>query len=111
MWPPEAALQLRHRGHDVVGVATLPELRGRADEVVLATAQAEGRAVVTESVADYLPLAAARSQAGQAHSGVILTSNRRHPRHDPRTLGRLVTALDDLLSGNLDETNLEHWLP
>jgi predicted nuclease of predicted toxin-antitoxin system len=110
MWPPEAARQLRRRGHDVMAVAERPELRGKPDEVVFSAAQAEGRAVVTENVADYLPLAAARTQAGQAHFGLILTSNRRYPRQEPRTLGRLVAALDELLSGGLDETSLEYWL-
>ena len=110
MWPPEAAHQLRLRGRDVEAVVERPELRGKPDEVIFSAAQSEGRAVVTENVADYLPLAAARIQAGQSHFGLILTSNRRYPRHEPRTLGRLVAALDELMSGGLDEKNLECWL-
>src|SRR5438105_3984601 len=31
MWPPEAANQLRLRGHDVIGVAERPDLRGKPD--------------------------------------------------------------------------------
>lgn len=111
MWPPEAAVQLRLRGHDVKAVAEHSEFRGKPDDVVFSFAQTEGRAVVTENVADYLPLLAARILAGQTHFGLILTSNRRFPRHEPRTLGRLVAALDELMSsGGIDETNLEYWL-
>ena len=110
MWPPDVARQLRLRGHDAIAVAERPELRGKPDDVVFATAQAEERAVVTENVADYLPLAAARIRAGQGHFGLILTSNRRFPRHEPRTLGHLVAALDKLLSNERGETILERWL-
>ncbi len=42
--------------------------------------------------------------------GLILTSNQRFPRHDPRTAGRLVTSLDELLSAGMEAANLEHWL-
>jgi len=110
MWPPAVAGALRRRGHDVVAVAERPELRGQPDDVILAVAQAEGRAVVTENVVDYLPLAAERLTRGDVHAGVILTSHRRYPRSNPRTIGRLVSALDALLSALPEGTNLEHWL-
>lgn len=111
MWPPAIAVQLRRRGHDVVAVAERPEWRGQADPVLFAVAQAEGRTIVTENVADYRPLAAYQLQQGRSHAGLIFTSHRRYPRHDPRTAGRLVTALHDLLPLDLDPANLEHWLP
>ena len=110
MWAPEIAIQLRHRGHDVVAVAERPDLRGKADAAVFAVAQAEQRAVVTENVIDFRPLADSEIQRGRCHSGLVYTSNRRFPRHDRRTSGHLVTALDELLSRNVEGTNLEHWL-
>jgi hypothetical protein len=110
MWPPAIAVALRRRGHDVIAVAERRDLRGQPDEIIFATAQAEGRAVQTENVADYLPLAAAHHERGHAHAGLMLTSHRRFPRSDLRAVGRLITALDALLSANLDATNLEHWL-
>lgn len=111
MWAPDAAAQLRLRGHDVLAVAERPELRGKPDEVVFSLAQAAGRAVVTENVADYLPLAASRIQAGQSDFGLILTSNRRYPRHQERAVGHLVVALDELMLAGLDEKSLEWCLP
>jgi hypothetical protein len=110
MWSPDLAIQLRRHGHDVVAVAERPDLRGQPDPAVFATAVAEARAVVTENVADYRPLAEERVRQGATHPGLILTSNRRFPRHDRRTAGRLVVALDALLSAEPDLTNQEHWL-
>jgi len=110
MWPSEIAAQLRRHGHDVVTVTERLELRGQPDDVVLAIVCAEGRAVVTENAIDYRPLAAQIIQETWSHSGLILTTNRRFPRHEARTLGRLVRALTELLSRRLDSTNVELWL-
>ena len=53
MFPAAAAGLLRDKyGHDAVHV-TQTGLRGAPDAQVAATARAEGRAVVTENVADY----------------------------------------------------------
>ena len=110
MWPPAISEELRRRGHDVTAVSERAELRGQPDEVVFAIARAEGRAVLTENVADYLPLASAERERGRAHASLILTSHRRYPRSDPRTVGRVIVALDTLLSTNPDSVNLEYWL-
>ena len=110
MWAPEIAVQLRRRGHDVVAVTERPGLRGLPDALVFGTAQAEGRAVVTENVSDFRPLAAYQLHHHRTHHGLIFTSNRRFPRHDPRTAGRLIAALGELLSSGLEVTGLEQWL-
>jgi hypothetical protein len=110
MWPPELAIQLRRHGHDVTAVTERPELRGQSDVVIFATAQAEGRAIVTENVGDYRVLAAHGLRHGTLHAGLIFTSNRRFPRRDRRTTGLIVTALDALLVSQADLTNQEHWL-
>ncbi len=110
MWSPEIALQLRHRGHDVSAVVEREELRGQPDVAILATARAEGRAVVTDNARDFRPLGALTIQIGGYHAGLILTDDNRFSRHDSRTLGRLVSALDALLTSNTDVTNLEIWL-
>lgn len=109
MWPPALAEQLRRRGHDVVAVAELPDLRGQPDEAVFAFAGREGRAIVTENVPDYRLLAAAEVRAGRPHPALIFTSDRAYPRRDRRTAGRLVAALEALLSGG-DLAAGEHWL-
>ena len=110
MFDPDIAVELRRRGYDVVAVAERPDLRGQPDPVVFAAAWAEARCVVTENVGDYRPLAAEASRAGRPCPGLIFTSNRQFPRHDPRTLGRMVTALAGLLPQDRELTSLEHWL-
>lgn len=110
MWQPGIAVQLRQRGHDVVAVGERPELRGQPDSVIFAAAQIEERAVVTENAIDYRPLAAALVSQGRSHAGLILTSNRRFPRHDARTAGRITSALHELLTTDLDIANSEYWL-
>jgi hypothetical protein len=53
MFPPGAADLLRSsHGHDAVHVADIG-LRGAADQQVAAVARADGRAMVTENVADF----------------------------------------------------------
>jgi predicted nuclease of predicted toxin-antitoxin system len=110
IWPAMIAEQLRLRGYDVVAVSERLDLRTKSDEVIFHAARAEGRAVVSENAADYRRLARQRAHLGQQHAGIILTSNRRFPRHDKRTIGRLVASLDGLLSTTVDATNGEIWL-
>lgn len=112
MWSPEIAVQLRRRGYDVDTVQEREELIGQADAVLFAAAQVEARAIVTENVADFRQLATEVLQRGDWHCGLLFTTNHRFPRHDPRTLGRMVVALDALLSDPKMETatNFEYWL-
>lgn len=110
MWPPDIALQLRQRGHDVIAVAERQDLRGLPDPAVFAAARIEERAIVTENVADYRPLAVIEIQRGYFHCGLIFSSNRRFPRHDPRSPGRLVIALHELLVAREEMRNQEYWL-
>ncbi len=42
MWPLAIAVELRRRGHDVTAVAERLDLRGQPDEVIFATARADG---------------------------------------------------------------------
>jgi hypothetical protein len=60
-----------------------------------------------EVSSDYRPLARAIHEAGDAHSGLILTTAKRWPRHDP---GAPITALDDLLTGIAATAHEEDWL-
>jgi hypothetical protein len=110
MWPATIASQLRERDHDAVAVAERADLRGQPDEVLFAAAQLEGRVVVTENVVDFRPIATAWILRGERHSGVVFTSNRRFPRHDQQTLGRLVSCLDELCREQLNLSDQEYWL-
>lgn len=96
MWPP--------------AVAERAEWRGQPDDVIFAIAQAKGRAIVTENVSDYRPLAAHALRSGRSHWGVVFSNNRALPRGDARAIGRAVAALDALLAPGLDQRDLEHWL-
>ena len=109
MWAPAIAEALRDRGHDVVAVAERQDLRGLPDAAVFDIALAEGWVIVTENVVDYRPLAAVAMRAGHAYPPIVYTSNRAYPRANRRTAGRLVTALDQLLTRR-DEIVGEHWL-
>ena len=111
MWSRHIAEELRRRQHDVVAVTERDDLQSQPDEIVFAVAQAEARAIVTENVPDFRPLGFEALQRGQSHPGLIFTTNRRYPRADPRTAGRVVIALDDLLQdATIDLTDREHWL-
>jgi Domain of unknown function (DUF5615) len=112
MYPPAIAEQLHARGHDVDAVTARPELRALPDEELFGVAQQEQRAVVTENIADFSPIADRHDERGRAHHGLILVNPAKHPRGDPRTIGRLVTGLDDLLRAHPSEApmSLRHWL-
>lgn len=114
MYPAEVAVALSEQhGMDAISVRERPDVRGRPDEDVFAAAQADGRAVVTENVRDFRPIAREWEAEGRLHHGVVFTTDRRFPRARPRTVGRLVMALADLVerSADLDDpSNLEIWL-
>ena len=109
MWAPAIAAALRDRGHEVVAVAERLDLRGMPDSAIFDAALADGWAIVTENVVDYRPLAADAMRAGRAHPALIFTSNRAYPRANRRTAGRLVTALDALLTTR-DAISGAYWL-
>ena len=109
MVSPSVADQLRRRGHDVVAVVESAGLRGQPDEVILATAQAEDRVVVTEDRGDFRRLAAAEASAGRPYPRLVLASPRRWSRRRGWTEGQLVNALDALLASG-ETIEGEHWL-
>ncbi len=113
MWPRWVATSLRELGHDAASVLDRPDLVGRPDAVILDAGRVEGRAVVTENVVDFRPLARFALDRGESHAGLVFTSNRRWPRHRRATFGRLVDALDALVLELPHERALadrEHWL-
>lgn len=113
MYPYSIAEQLRGWGHDVVAVAERPGLRGAPDRDVFAVAQEEGRALVTDDIG-FRSIDSEHRVRGETHQGLILTSNRRFPRGQPRTVGRLVRALDRFLSDEAtalaESPGFTHWL-
>jgi hypothetical protein len=110
MWSFEIAVQLRRRGHDVIA-ATEPEHAGRyantPDPVVFERAQQEGRAIVTDNVADYEAARLAHETSGQPHHGVIYALAPAFNRHrGARVIGTMVRALDRFLHEHSGEEPL-----
>ena len=112
MYPPAIAEQLRTRGHDVVAVTAQAELRALPDDSIFAAAQQEHRAVVTENVGDFCPIADAADQRERPHHGLVLVDPAKYPRGNPRTIGRMVTELARLLNDHRGDapTSLRWWL-
>ena len=92
------AQQLRTKGHDVISVVAQSALAGLPDDQILAHAAAEGRALVTANIKDFMPLDGRYRAAGQAHPGLILVSTKTFPQS--RGFATIITAaLETLLSG------------
>jgi predicted nuclease of predicted toxin-antitoxin system len=100
MYPATIAEQLRARGHDVVSVhdPDYRRLEGAPDEEIFAIAAAEVRALVTENVPDFRWLEADALARGEPTPFLVFTTNRQFPRGESATIGRLVLALDSLLT-------------
>jgi hypothetical protein len=113
MYSPAIARELRARGNDVVSVHDpgAAAIAGASDADMLASAQADERALVTENVRDYRPLEVGLVAGGFHHAGLVYTTNRRFPRGDPATLGRLVRALEALLLEGQDVRDRSIFLP
>ena len=110
MFSYAAAEQLRARGHDAVAVTERADLRGLEDDLLLSAAYREGLTIVTENARDFRRFAAATLASGQVHSGLIFTTHQSFPRGHPRTIGRLVTALERLLEEPPRGDSWERWL-
>ena len=92
------ARALRERGIDAVAVTESSGLRGSSDVALLEHAAAEARAVVTENVRDFAPLAAQWAAEQRTHGGIGFTNPRRFDRRSLAYPGVLIDALDALAS-------------
>ncbi len=98
MHAPRVAVKLTGEAFDVVAVATQPDLRGMADEELLAHAATEERALVTENVADFMPLATRWAGEHKTHSGLIFTNPKRFNRSTVAYPGNLIASLREFLT-------------
>jgi predicted nuclease of predicted toxin-antitoxin system len=98
MFTDDIAQQLRAKGYDVISVVADPALAELPDDQILAHATAEGRALVTANIKDFIPLDTRYRAADQPHAGLILVSSRTFPQNRgfPSAAS---TALATLLSG------------
>lgn len=107
---PRIAELLRAHGHDVQAVVDRRDLAGESDRVTFETAAAEERAVITNNVKDFRPLAAERLARGKSHAGLILLPSTR-----TRTRGAiamLANAIEQILREHPDGLpGTERWIP
>jgi hypothetical protein len=75
--------------------AIAQQLRTKGGGVV---STAEGRALVTANIKDFMPLDSRYRAAGQAHPGLILVSTKTFPQ-DRGSTAAIAAALEALLSG------------
>jgi len=80
MYPARLAGALRERGIDAEGVDERSPLRGLADEELLVIAAREGRALVSENVADFMRLYGEWGAAGRGHAGIVIALSSRFSR-------------------------------
>lgn len=109
MFPSAIAEQLRDAGWDVIAVQEQPGWRQLSDDGLLLVARQEHRALVTENVKDFAPLAEAALD-GEGHAGLVFTTNRSFPRHRPSFIGTIVGALGVLLAVEDDLADRTQWL-
>ncbi|MFZ2113017.1 MAG: DUF5615 family PIN-like protein [Solirubrobacteraceae bacterium] len=106
---PQIAHILRERGFDVEAVCERSDLAEGPDGDVLDSARREQRAVVTNDIKDFRPLAAERLASGQGHAGLILVPANRDRSRD--AMGALADAIETLMRnhpGGIADS--EHWI-
>lgn len=108
MHAPVIADHLQRESFDVVAVAAGANLRGMSDEDLLAHAAANQRALVTENVVDFMPLAMQWASTNQVHSGLVLTNPQRFHRASIAHPGDAITALREFLTD--PPTTGESWI-
>jgi Domain of unknown function (DUF5615) len=108
---PRAADRLIERGFDVAAAAKDPDLATMADEDLLRHATLEGRALVTENLADFGSIIHLWTTTGENHAGIVFTSPRRFHRGSASYPENLVASLNRLLEQPPEaEHDWVHWL-
>ena len=117
MWTPTIALELRKRDFDVIAItepAHASRYAGISDDQVFARAQEDGRAVVTDNIADYEQTRSDWESRGQAHHGLIYALDPPFNRHRGEgVIGQMVNALAHFLASSdaaIEPFNQAHYL-
>ena len=105
----EIAQELRRRGVDVEAVTERPDLLRASDERLVDVAMQEDRAVVTNNLRHFRPIAAQRLAQGKQHAGLILLpSNRARNRN---ATGALADAIEAVMRAHPKGIrDAEHWI-
>ena len=106
---PQIAVRLRKAGYEVDAVADREDLVARSDRIILEVACREGRAVVTNTIKDFRPLAAEWLAQGRVHAGLILLpSTRTRNRH---AIAAVAAAIESVLRQHPDGlSGSERWI-
>lgn len=114
MWSPAIATELRRRGCDVVAAkeAAQSHYQHLTDTEFFHLAQAEGRIVLTDNIKDFEPIVRGYELRGEVYAGVIYTTRSQFDRSDPRIIGLMVRALEQLLASSAEDqlSNRRHFL-
>jgi uncharacterized protein with PIN domain len=106
---PQIAELLRHMGYDVEAVAERPDLLGSSDRSILERASAESRAVITNNIKDFRPLAAEWLAQGRVHAGLILLPSTRT--RTRASIAMLADRISTVLRNNPDGlSGSERWI-
>jgi predicted nuclease of predicted toxin-antitoxin system len=105
----EIARELRRRGCDVEAVTERRDLVGASDEQIVELAGQEARAVITNNIRDFRPIAARRLAQGKRHAGLILLPSSRA--RNRAAIGPLVSAIQAIMDANPDGIHSsERWI-
>ena len=106
---PQIAVLLRQADHDVDAVADREDLAGCSDRIILEVACSEGRAVVTNNIKDFRPLAAEWLAQGRVHAGLILLPSTRTQTRS--AIAAVAAAIEKILRDHPDGLNgSERWI-
>ncbi len=107
----QIARLLRERGLDAEAVVERSDLVQAPDDEVLAAAAREGRAVVSNNIKDFRPLAAERVTDGRGHAGLILLPARRSRSRSREATGALADAVEAVMRAHPEGIpSAEHWI-
>jgi len=105
----QIAALLRQAGLDVEAVADRPDLIGRSDMLIFEVACNEDRAVITNNIKDFRPLAAQWLAQGRIHAGLILLPSSRTRTRDSITM--LADRITIVMGDNPDGlASSERWI-
>ncbi|HWX45014.1 MAG TPA: DUF5615 family PIN-like protein [Solirubrobacteraceae bacterium] len=105
----QIARLLRERGLDVEAVVERSDLLQASDAEVLDTATREERAVVSNNIKDFRPLAAERLADGRGHAGLILLPARRSRSRE--ATGALADAIEAVMRAHPGGiAGVEQWI-
>lgn len=106
---PQITALLRKAGYDIDAVADREDLAGLSDRAILQVACSEGRAVVTNNIRDFRPLAAEWLAQGRVHAGLILLPSTRT--RSRNAIAAVAAAIENVLRDHPDGlSGSERWI-